>query len=222
MAVKLECTFNLSRFFKSSCMKRMKEMNFIEHSTIPDDIWVAVRVAGTSTVPEASGSRAEARIREKAAGRSLITDMVAERFGRESLLIESAENQKPSAIYNDKPLQISIAHTRSLICGAVSERKKIGIDIESVNRQVDSRLRKRILHKEESNNLPEIKTLQIWTIKEAALKWLGSGLRTDMNSICIVSAENPLFRVMFPGGQQVAISSFEHRGHWVSIAYDAE
>jgi len=199
-------------------MRQIKEIEFIDHTSIPDDIWVAVR----DVDPGAAGSREVMRVREKEAGRSLIKDVVAEKLGRESLQIDSAENQKPSAIYNGNPLQISIAHTRRLICGAVSERKNIGIDLESVDRKVVNRLRKRILHKDESNDLREITTLQIWTMKEAALKWLGSGLRTGMNSICIVSAENPLFRVMFPGGKHVSISSIEHKSHWVSIAYDAE
>lgn len=202
-------------------MNRKQKAEFIDHSSIPGDIWVAVRAVGNSSDLSLSGNKREVRIEEKAAGRSLITDIVGERLGEESLKIESAENQKPFASYKGRPVQISIAHTRNMICGAVSERKRLGIDLEPVQREVDPRLRKRILHQNESKVLQNTSTLQLWTIKEAALKWLGSGLRTDMNSVHVVSAENPLFHMKFPDGRYAMVCSFEYRSHWISIAYDA-
>lgn len=222
MAVEPECTFNLSHFFKSFCMNREQKAEFIDHSSIAGDIWIAVRAVGKSSDLSPSGNRSVTRREEKAAGRSLISDIVAERLGEENLKIESAENQKPFASYNGRPVQISIAHTRNMICAAVSERKRLGIDLEPVQREVNPRLRKRILHQNESEVLQKIPTLQLWTIKEAALKWLGSGLRTDMNSVHVVSAENPLFHMKFPDGRHAVVCSFEYSSHWISIAYDAE
>lgn len=194
-------------------------MEFIHHRSLPGNIWAAVRAVEYSADP-VPGQKGEARKKEKAAGRLLIKDIVAVKLGGEKLKIESSEAQKPSAVYNGSPVQISIAHTRSMICGAVSEKKILGIDLEPVYRKIHPLLKKRILHEDEIEAVQNISPLQLWTIKEAALKWLGSGLRTDMNTVHIISAGNPLFHITFPDGQRTAVCSFEYRSHWISIAYD--
>lgn len=99
-------------------------------------------------------------------------------------------NQAPFLTFrsgtSDYPLSITHTRNRTLLA-SLRNANPIGIDIEHQSRKVSDVLRNRILSQEEKLglHLHKYPLIQLWTIKEAALKWAGSGLRTPMNSLTI-------------------------------------
>ncbi len=138
-----------------------------------------------------------------------------------TLKISRIAGEKPVAWDEDgRQVYISRSHTKSLLVAAVSRQCDVGIDIEHKNRNFYSGLAERIRHKNESADLyrPE-QVLRLWTMKEAALKWHGSGLRTRMNSVCIEAENGNKFHALFDNGMIVKICSFIDDEHLISVAY---
>ncbi len=198
-------------------MAEKRTLDFVGHSLLPEDVIVAVcspDIAGNSYEDPVSIKKEETRI-----ARSLVAEIVAEKFGKGHFEILSEKDKKPTARLNGKPIHISISHCREIICGAVSAERVLGVDVESVYRSCYPKLRDRIVNERETGFVESVSTLQLWTIKEAALKWSGSGLRTAMNKIRITKNRKPLFLVELPDGKCIEICSFEYSGHWMSVAF---
>lgn len=85
----------------------------------------------------------------------------------------------------DTAVQFNISHSEDLAVLAIDAGQAVGIDIES-RREVHDGVARKILSADEyrawSDGAPETRNerlLRAWTRKEAALKALGSGFRTD-------------------------------------------
>lgn len=201
-------------------MSGTKHMSIVEQSLIPNDINIAVSVVERPR--RSSGQSTNYKKEETKKGRQLISDIVKLNYGDKDFEIQSEKDKKPMAYYNGKPIYISIAHCRSMVCGAVSMERELGIDIEHISRPCYQGLGKRILNDSEDALLNSISVLQLWTIKEAALKWSGDGLRTAMKKIRIVKQKGPLYKLEFPEGNIIEICSFHCKNHWLSVAYNLD
>jgi phosphopantetheinyl transferase len=193
---------------------------YIQHPLLPEDIILAVYSFSSKETVKAS--RSSNRKYQKLMGRQLISKVIADSFGSGQCNIFSEENGKPHATLDNKPLHITIAHCSGMVCGAVSESYILGVDIEDSSRKCYPGLRKRIMNPEEEELVREISTLRLWTIKEAALKWSGSGLRMSMNSIILRNRLDSGFGIEFPGGNRINTFSFQHTGYWIALAYDTD
>lgn len=131
-------------------------------------------------------------------------------------------NQAPyvQLILDNSIHPISISHTEQFTLIALSKWKyPIGIDIEAQSRKVPEGLHKRILSPgEHSSEIQALPVIQLWTLKEAALKWAGTGLRTAMNSLTVHKKSSEMFSVHFSDGTFVSARSFVLDNYWVSIA----
>lgn len=198
-------------------MAEKRTLDFVGHSLLPEDVMVAV--CSPEIDPGSNEDPVKIKQEETRLGRSLVAGIVEEKFGTGNFEIISEKNSKPTATLNGKPIHISISHCREIICGAVSAERVLGVDVESVYRSCYPKLRDRIVNERETGFVESVSTLQLWTIKEAALKWSGSGLRTAMNKIRITKNRKPLFLVELPDGKCIEICSFEYSGHWMSVAF---
>lgn len=163
-------------------------------------------------------------------------------------------NQPPYLAFDfdqqDHPL--SISHTRNTtLLACTRTAKPIGIDLEYHSRTVSERLMDRMLSSEEKtlSEISDFPLVQIWTIKESALKWAGTGLRTPMNTLTIrpnfrttltdsasnsssssnsdpktnSSLHHPIhinsFNVHFSNEKRVEVRSFRLDDFWVSLAF---
>jgi 4'-phosphopantetheinyl transferase len=97
-------------------------------------------------------------------------------------------------------LRFNLSHTRGMVACAVARKLPIGVDVESVTRRVrHARLAERFFGEDERRALralaadeqPE-RFLEIWTLKEAYLKALGSGISIPLRSFQFrISAGDP-------------------------------
>lgn len=92
-----------------------------------------------------------------------------------------------------------MSHCKNGVCCAVSDRE-VGIDIESI-REIRPAIIKRVCSDEEcvlvkNAALPNREFIRLWTMKEAYLKFTGSGIGVDMCKITeeIPECGNMLFR----------------------------
>lgn len=127
---------------------------------------------------------------------------------------------RPFGVYNDDQYFVSIAHSKGNTVGAISSTLKIGLDLEPQNRSVSERLRDRLLNKSEQKWLAGEPTIRLWTLKEAILKFNGSGLRTNLKDWLIISKDKSLFTAEYKQKEQVQVYSFSYQNNWIAIAYN--
>lgn len=155
------------------------------------------------------------------------------------VMLERPENERPRLFLGASELPISISHTRGIAGIAVSlhpiehhpsNPTAIGIDIERADRIVAPALLSRMRHPDEELDAMGASAIQLWTLKEAALKWLGTGLRTPMNSVRLTSLQKEgtpegiclRFKARFSTGNQVELCSFRFMSYWISTAFDVQ
>jgi 4'-phosphopantetheinyl transferase len=88
--------------------------------------------------------------------------------------------------------EFSISHTRNAVAAAVSDNP-VGVDVERI-RNVDIGIAKRIYSEHEMAWLndpaadKDYRFLEIWTKKEALVKYYGTGLTSDLKAYDVMSA----------------------------------
>lgn len=188
--------------------------NLITHRHLPDDIILSYE-------PVSFFKQAENRQKSEIhSGSYLIRKIARERFDARHIDIVALKYEKPRVYVNETEYSASFSHTVHGVALAISKMKNVGCDLEVENRKVSALLAGRMRNKNEDASLYEnIPAIQIWTFKEAALKMIGTGLRTPMNSVCVTVSGKEQFGVRFSNGEEAKICSFRHEGHWITICY---
>lgn len=99
----------------------------------------------------------------------------------DSIIFKKNKHGKPFAA--DLPVHFNISHSRNIVACAVSDRE-IGIDIEKI-REVNPRSAERFATDDELEYIKNSKNgfFEIWTLKEAYFKCIGTGLGSDIKNI---------------------------------------
>lgn len=193
---------------KESAPKRLKE------TCLPETIFVCFEPFDTDIKKD------ELDVMQNQSGRLLIKRMSDYFLGADEIKIFTEKNEKPEMQCDGKEISVSFSHTNDGVSGAISQMFNVGCDMEHSDRKVHSRLMDRMKHQDESPALYDtVEAIRIWTLKESALKMIGTGLRKPMNSVCISSLEKNHFDVQFDDGKEAKICSFQHKHHWISICY---
>lgn len=102
--------------------------------------------------------------------------------------IMTSEYGKPY-IKDNSTTFFNLSHTRDVILFSITDNYEVGVDIEGIS-SISKSLCEKVLHKDELAffySLPIEKQqsffFEIWTKKEAYSKYLGSGLRFELNTI---------------------------------------
>lgn len=157
---------------------------------------------------------------ESESGRKLIEEMVVRKLEKATPKIITEKYEKPRAFIDGEEISVSFSHTNGVVSGAISRDYIVGLDMESTQREVHPRLAKRMAHPKENSSLYEqYPAIQIWTLKEAALKAIGTGLRNPMNSVLLKQIEDSYFSVEFNDGRKAKIRSFQISDQWISICF---
>jgi len=135
-----------------------------------------------------------------------------------SFKLRKMDTGKPFGLVNGENIGIGISHCSSLLVCGIHTSGEIGLDVEPAGRTLHPRLRERICHPEEEEMLPDdLCCIRMWTIKEAALKFLGTGLRLAMSKIRLDMLDENRFRAE-TGVDTLEIFSFLFREHWIAVA----
>ena len=190
------------------------KLTYLADPFLPDSIVVAFKTFNTSKSGHAIDSE------EEESGSRLLNSMITEKLKCRSQEITTLKYEKPSATVDGRPLSVSFSHTKEAICAVFSDAWVVGIDMESCKRGVSEGLSSRMKHpKELLKFYKDYPIIQIWTMKEAALKAIGTGLRKPMNSVNLKAVHNNLFEVEFFNGIRANICSFQVHDKWISVCY---
>ncbi|MCD0463219.1 4'-phosphopantetheinyl transferase family protein [Roseiconus lacunae] len=153
----------------------------------------------------------------RAMARRLLADGngTAQMVSPQSIRFTSGQHGKPEVDYPDQVKRpFNIAHTDGLVLCAVADQQvaemqvqEIGVDVESLDRRTTTEVADRYF------SIPEIDFLRsqprcdqkfyflkIWTLKEAYIKAIGTGLHTPLADFAFTSieTEQPMIRFLNP------------------------
>ena len=186
----------------------------LEHPSIPESIY-----AGWSKLPESYPELLDDRM-ETLSGKELIRYMIQTFLNRDKMKIITEKYEKPHVECGEAKISASFSHTDNLVSGAISEEFVVGVDMEWTERDVNPKLLNRMRHIEEAGSLYQNHPgIQLWTLKESALKAIGTGLRKPMKSVKLEKESDFMFSVEFDDGKQAKICSFKENDQWISICY---
>ena len=186
----------------------------IHHKKLPESIF------GGFEKRDLNPGDGPVEISESLSGKLLLQKLIASRFEIQAPEIITKKYEKPRVYYNGNEISVSFSHTPGAVSGAISKEYIVGLDMESLNRNVHPRLTSRMKHPREEDALYSgDSTLRIWTLKEAALKAIGTGLRVPMNSVCLKKESEDEYSVEFNDGKEAKICSFQESNQWISICY---
>jgi phosphopantetheinyl transferase len=186
----------------------------LQHPSLPEEIIVAYEPLYVET----SGGDIDAS--QSITGSILIKKTADLCMGVPKIDVYTQKYEKPKAFVDKVEVSVSFTHTDDALAASLSRLLNVGIDMERTGRSVSDRLLSRMKHPKESHFLyDQIELIRIWTLKEAALKMIGTGLRKPMKSTYIERINSDLFNVEFDDGKQAKICSFQHQEHWISVCY---
>lgn len=165
----------------------MIDYEIIDLSTV-DDAWVKAML---KSLPKwyqniVAKVKPEQGRKEKVVAFDLLGRMLCDYFGiQEVPEFEYGEHGKPR-LKGHPEVEFNISHCKEAVMVAVGN-EPVGVDIESRGRYKDQ-LAKHVLNDEEYERLQSEKNkdlmfTELWTIKEAILKYTGEGISTDMKSV---------------------------------------
>lgn len=141
------------------------------------------------------------------------------KWDQNQVLLEKEKLGKPFIKKGNDRAFVSFSHTNELVFCAVSETLDIGLDTESTDREVNPAIVKRILSENEWEVYGEDDPIALWTMKEAAVKSLGTGLRTNLKEIELRKFEEGVFSINLGSEKKLQGLCFEALNHCISIAY---
>lgn len=119
-------------------------------------------------------------------------------------LFETSAEGRPEVATPDtaSALRFNISHTDGIVACLVTERIDCGVDVESLDRRVDAmRIAAHSFAPEELTELEacllterSTRFLELWTLKEAYLKALGSGIRLRLDAVRFQVTSDGLIR----------------------------
>ena len=133
--------------------------------------------------------RTESRVSRLCAHR-LALEMLSRESGlpMAALVIETDPLGKPQV--KNAPLHFNVSHSGDFVVCAV-DAQPVGVDIEVIH-PVRPVLAARVCCPEElayaapGGDLDPVRFFEIWTAKEALLKYRGTGIRGDLREVCVV------------------------------------
>lgn len=148
------------------------------------------------------------------AGRQLLAAMYQQLTGKELPEIRYGERGKP--YFPNDEWFFSISHTKNHVFCAIS-KNEIGIDAEELNRKVNLSIAKKILSQQEFAEFDgetdkSQAILKFWVMKEAYLKYIGTGLTGFPNGTNFSISQTPL---IFCDGCVIAV--YEKEGFSCSL-----
>jgi 4'-phosphopantetheinyl transferase len=113
----------------------------------------------------------------------------------------------------------SLAHTGDLAVVAVTARPAVGVDIELAGRRAAERTIRRALTDDERRAIDALDSpdaraeafLRHWTVKEAYVKALGTGLSTGLNTVAVADALTAPRLVVADGADRWSVQRFDPR-----------
>lgn len=127
-------------------------------------------------------------------GELLIRCIACQKLGLHNQDLEFSRTELGKPFLKGKhEFEFNLSHSKSALVAAVS-KEALGIDIEKKG-SIKENLAKRFFCQEEvdyifsKEGIEDFRFFEIWTKKEAYIKWKGKGLRIPLNSFCVLNSD---------------------------------
>ncbi len=162
----------------------------------------------------------EQRRKEHITSRMLmILSSMKRAWNLKDLTLNKTDLGKPFIELGDEHRFISFSHSKNMVMCATSDTLDIGLDIEHCEREVNPAIVKRILSENEWKLHSEEDPIRLWTMKEAAVKSLGTGLRTNLRELELQKISDNKFMITLNKGDQLNVISFKAEAHFIAVAW---
>ena len=105
----------------------------------------------------------------------------------ENPVFEYGEHGKPFIVGHPE-IHFNLSHCKEAVVCAVSD-SPVGVDVESIREYRESLVRYTMNDDEvrqiETSEHPEVTFIRLWTMKEAALKLIGTGISNDIKNVLV-------------------------------------
>ncbi len=166
------------------------------------------------------------RRREFLLGRVALRTLLADRLNRPPAAIRVAVTEDGAIHLPDHPLYASITHAGDRAVAAVC-RRPVGVDLEAITERTAEVERFLLAPEEQSllETLPMDRSAALilcWTLKEATLKAMGTGLLRSPKKVCLtVNAADQSAEAVAWDGCTWALGYERVEGYFLSVAYPA-
>ncbi|SMO37611.1 4'-phosphopantetheinyl transferase family protein [Gracilimonas mengyeensis] len=137
----------------------------------------------------------------------------------EQVTLTKEESGKPVAFFRGKKLYVSFSHSIEKVYCALSQIYDVGLDVEPLDRKINPAVLARMLNEREQNSLKQESPVALWTMKEAVVKSMGTGLRTNLCDLTIIRKDEDQYYVDFNNDKSFEICSFSQAKHQIALAY---
>lgn len=128
------------------------------------------------------------------------------RIDKELLTFSSTRFGRPFLTgFSDKSVDFNVSHSGNLLAIAISATRKVGIDVECINEDIDTHAASAIVFSPEevaflnANENRTKKFYEIWTRKEAVLKSTGTGFSYPSTRFSVISSTSQSFTPWISG-----------------------
>lgn len=140
-------------------------------------------------------------------------------FDSTSIKLKKEPTGKPYIESEENRFFVSFSHSQNLVMCAVSQDLDIGLDAETIDRKVNPAIVKRILSENEWEVYGEEDPISLWTMKESAVKSLGTGLRTNLKELELEKQEDGRFSITINQKEELQGICFKALNHYIALAY---
>lgn len=197
-------------------------------SFLPESIqvaWMPITSYPAKEVPfvdEHVLERAEhpARINEHLSSRKLLAELLIHSgWQLDACRLYKEEDGKPFLVADGTRIAVSFSHTRARVMCAISEEVDLGIDCEPMEREIHPQLLSRILTEQERTELTDEPGIGLWTLKEAAVKCMGTGIRFGLKNVQLKKLEPGRFAIFAREMAPMHGSLFKDDTHHIAVAW---
>jgi len=169
------------------------------------------------------------RVAAKEAVRRFLKDFYQARWSDADIRIWADDSGKPHAIgawgdYLNVRLDIAIAHTAQFVVAVAAANARVGVDVESVNRNLSEEFAQGVFTTEEQELAAQAANaaqamVKFWCAKEAVSKALGTGIRYSPKEMLVTGylAESGSLTVRLVGAWADAFKTFRGRDIAVTV-----
>jgi phosphopantetheinyl transferase len=124
---------------------------------------------------------------------------------------------KPYAKNGDKMIYTSFSHSQDWVLSGISLKFDIGLDCERLDRKISENVIDRIRSETEKAMMQDVSDLEMWTMKEAFVKCIGTGIRMNLKNYPITKQENKY--VVRWQNVRIYIVPFIWQNHQLAVAW---
>lgn len=163
-------------------------------------------------------------------GRGMTRQLLGRRLGVDprSIGFQQSAHGKPH-LDGSPAIEFNVAHTNGLVVVAIGNTRRLGVDVEGLDRRIDLDIAKRYFAASEVRWLAAQPAaaqtnafLRIWTLKESFIKAIGTGLTMPLDQFAFRDLHSPHPQLFFTDEQLPSAQQWGPAEQWQSHVFQPQ